>query len=106
MVRPCDEDDKGARSQNNVRCGHTRERSRGRPNLGRKTACKRDMTAEGLEEDNITHRASRRKTLTISAIHDDVTSHGKRRIRLSLFLFIDEGTSDLDRLPKMTVLEI
>ena len=26
VVRPCDEDEKGARSQNNVRCGHIREK--------------------------------------------------------------------------------
>ena len=33
-----------------------RKRKRGRPNLRRKDACKRDMTEAGLKEDNATNR--------------------------------------------------
>ena len=39
------------------------KRSRGRPNLRWKYACKRDMTEAGLKEDNATNRAECRKKL-------------------------------------------
>ena len=39
------------------------KRRRGRPNLGWKDACKRDMTEAGLKEDNATNRAEWRKKL-------------------------------------------
>ena len=38
-------------------------RRRGRPNLIWKDACKRDMTAVGLKDDNTTSRAEWRKKL-------------------------------------------
>ena len=66
MVRPCEENERGAHSEKNVRCGHTGERRRGRPNLRWKDAsfaCKRDMTEVGLKEDNTTNRAEWKKKL-------------------------------------------
>ena len=45
------------------------KRSRGRPNLRWKDACKRDMTKSGLKEDNATNRAECSKKL-ISYIGD------------------------------------
>ena len=49
VVRPCGENERGAHSENNVRCGHTGKRRRGRPNLRWKDACKGDMTKVGLK---------------------------------------------------------
>ena len=72
MVRPCDEDERGARSEKNAGCGHTREkkkraatpkRRRERRNLKWKHACKRDMTEAGLKEDNTTNRAEWRNKI-------------------------------------------
>ena len=49
VVRPCEKDGRGAHSEKNVRCGHTGEKRRGRPNLRWKDTCKRDMTEVGLK---------------------------------------------------------
>ena len=61
----CEENERGAHSisEKNVRCGHTSEKRRGRPNLRWKDACKRDMTEVGLKEDNTTNRAEWKKKL-------------------------------------------
>ena len=39
------------------------KRRRGRPKLGWKDACKRDMTEVGLKEDNTTNRAAWSNTI-------------------------------------------
>ena len=58
------------------------KRRRGRPNLRWKDACKRDMTAVGLKEDNTTNRAAwgEIRSSAIPATPDDGTSQGRRRI--------------------------
>ena len=63
VVRPCDEDERGAHSEKNARCGHTGEKKKRKANLMWKYACERDTTETGLEEDNATNRAAWRKKL-------------------------------------------
>ena len=64
MVRPCEENDRGAHSEKNaIDVDIPGKRRRGRPNLRRKDACKRDMTQAGLKEENATNRAEWRKKL-------------------------------------------
>ena len=53
------------------------KRRRGRPNLGWKDVCKRDMTQTGLKEDKATNRAEwRKKLISYTATRDDRTSQG------------------------------
>ena len=91
MVRPCEENERGAHSEKNARCGHTGERRRGRPNLRWNDSCKRDMTEVGLKDDKITNRAAWRNTIIIytggnciPATPHDRTSQGRRR---SVFIY-------------------
>ena len=76
VVRPCEENERGAHSEKNFGCGHTREKKR--PNLRCIDAYKRDMTQAGLKEENATNRAIWRKKLIsyIPATPDDGTSQG------------------------------
>ena len=53
VVRPCEENERGAHSENNARCRHTREK--------KKRAAKPKMA--GLKENNATNRAKWRKKL-------------------------------------------
>ena len=57
VVRPCEDNERGAHSEKNARCRHTREKKKSA------AACKRDMTQAGLKEDNATNRAIWRKKL-------------------------------------------
>ena len=63
VVRPCEENEKGAHSEKNARGGHASESKTGRSNIIWKDACKRDMTQAELEEDSATNRAEWRKKL-------------------------------------------
>ena len=49
VVRPCDEDERGAHSEKNARCGHTGEKKKRKANLMWKYACERDTTGAGLK---------------------------------------------------------
>ena len=61
VVRPCEENERGAHSEKNARIpGEIR---RGQPNLRWKDACKRDMTEVGLKEDKTTNRAEWRNKI-------------------------------------------
>ena len=53
-----EENERGARSEKNARCGYTMEEKT------RKDACKRDMTEVGLKEENTTNRAAWRNKIT------------------------------------------
>ena len=55
MVRPCDENERGAHSEKNARCGHTKEKKKraAKPKTER-CMLKRCMTEMGLKEDNTT----------------------------------------------------
>ena len=58
------------------------KRRRRRPNLRWKDACKRDMTAMGLKEDNTTNRAAWRNTIiSYTGTPNDGKSQGRRRRR-------------------------
>ena len=64
VVLPCDENERGAHDEKNVRCGHISGKiRRRRPNLRWKVAFKRVMTALGLKEGNTTNRAAWRKKI-------------------------------------------
>ena len=55
---PCEENDRGAHSEKNALCGSTREKKkRAAKHIRWKDACKRDMRAAELNEDNATNRA-------------------------------------------------
>ena len=62
VVRPCEENERGAHSEKNA-LDIPGERIRGQPNLRWKDACKRDMTEAGLREDKKTNRAAWRNTI-------------------------------------------
>ena len=57
MVQPCEENERGAHSEKNARCGQTRKIRRKRPILIWKCACKMDMIEAVLKEDN-SHNAT------------------------------------------------
>ena len=63
VVRPCEENERGAHGEKNVRCGHTGEKKKRKANVMCKYACERDTTGAGLIEDNATNRAAWRKKL-------------------------------------------
>ena len=58
LKRYGEENERGARSEKNARCGHTGEEKK------RKDACKRDMIEAGLKEENTTNRAEWRNKIT------------------------------------------
>ena len=50
VVRPCEENERGAHSEKNVRCGHdTGEKKKRTAKPTMKDTCKRDMTEVGLK---------------------------------------------------------
>ena len=55
VVRPCEENERGAHSEKNARWGHSRDKKKraAKPKMERKS----DMTEAGLKEDNATNRA-------------------------------------------------
>ena len=63
MVRPCEENERGAHSEKNARCGHAREKKKRAAKPKWKDAFQRDMTEAELKEDNATNRAEWRKKL-------------------------------------------
>ena len=63
MVRPSEENERGAHSEKNARVDIPGKRRKGRPNLRWKDSCKSHMTEMGLKEDNATNRAEWRKKL-------------------------------------------
>ena len=69
MVRPCEENERGAHSEKNARCGHTREKKKRVAKPKMENACKRDVAEAGLKEDNATNRTEWRNNL-ISYIGD------------------------------------
>ena len=64
VVRPCEENERGAHGEKNARCGHTREKKKraANPKMGR-CMYERDMTEASLKDDNATNRAEWRKKL-------------------------------------------
>ena len=58
VIRPCDEVERGAHSETNARCGHTREKKKRAAKPTMERWCKRDMTETGLKQQrNATNRA-------------------------------------------------
>ena len=49
VVRPFEQNERGAHSEKNVTCGPIGKKKRGRPNLRCQDAYKRDMTEVGLK---------------------------------------------------------
>ena len=49
VIRPCDENERGAHSEMNARCGHTREKKKMAAKTKMENACKRYMTEVGLK---------------------------------------------------------
>ena len=85
MIRPCEENERGAHSEKNARCGHTREKKKRAAKTKMDNACKRYMTEVGLKDNKTTNRAPWRKTI-ISYTSDDGTSQG--RISLLYYMYI------------------
>ena len=63
MVRPCEENEGGAHSEKNARCGNTREKKKraAKPKIERRMQERHE--GMGLKEDKTTHRAGWRNTI-------------------------------------------
>ena len=79
MVLPCEENERGAHSENNARCGHTREKKKRAAKPKWKDACNRDMKEAGSKEDNAKTKWRKQViSYTLQATPDDGTSQGRR----------------------------
>ena len=63
VVRPCEENERGAHSEKNARCGNTREKKKraAKPKMARRMQERHDRV--GLKEDNTTNRAAWRNKI-------------------------------------------
>ena len=52
MVRPCEENERGAHSEKNARCRHTREKKKRAAKPKMANACKKDNTQGRMEEES------------------------------------------------------
>ena len=59
MVRPCEENGRGAHSEKNARCGHTRENKKRAAKIKMKRCVSERYERGGFKYDNTTNRAVR-----------------------------------------------